>query len=193
MQKYALVVTITIALFASLVSEAAAKLVKARISGSVNASDVTSGPCAPVVDTNGADTYDTMCPAADTANCKCINASNLLLSGSFGRGTANLIATADESSTVETSATDPSACSPAFAVVTLSIAARGKVPAKTQTLNALGAVCGAPGTTTVSLLGGFSIEDSSSQPPAMGSGTFNGTVSVTGQVSITLAGLINNP
>jgi len=133
-----------------------------------------------------------MCPAADTANCKCINASNLILSGGFGKGTANLIATADESSTVVTGS-DASACAPAFAVVTLSIRARGKIPASTQTLNALGAVCGSAGTTTVNVLGGFSIEGSNSNPPASGSGIFNGTVGTAGQVSVTLSGLITNP
>jgi hypothetical protein len=174
------------------VSEAAGKVVTGTISGAVSASDVTAGACAAVVDANGTDNYDTMCPPADIANCKCINASHLILSGGFGRGTANLIATADETTTLQT-ANDVSACSPAFAVVTLSISARGKIPAKTQTLNALGAVCGTAGTTTVNVLGGFSIEGSSSNPAASGSGIFTGTVSTTGSVSVKLTGLINNP
>ncbi len=194
MHKYGLVVAIAIALCASLVSQAgAAKLTKGTISGSVSPSDLSTGPCAQVVDANGNDdAYDTMCAATDTADCKCITAPTLILSGGFGRGTATLTATADESATVETGS-DPSACAPAFAVVTLSIKAKGKIPASTQTLNALGAICGTPETTTVNVLGGFSIEASNSRTPASGSGIFNGTVSTTGEVSITLTGLITNP
>ena len=191
MNNYALVAAIAIALCTPLVSEAAGpKLTKGTISGSVSPTDLTSGACAPVVDANGTHNYDTMCP--DAANCKCINASNLILSGGFGRGTANLIATADESATVETGS-GASSCAPAFAVVTLSIKARGKIPASTQTLNALGAVCGTPETTTVNVLGGFSIDGSNSNPAASGSGIFNGTVSTAGSVSIVLTGLITNP
>jgi hypothetical protein len=193
MHRYALAATFALALCTPLVSEAAGpRVTKGTIAGAVTESDVTTGPCAAVVDANGTDSYDTMCPAADSADCKCINASHLILSGGFGRGTANLIATADESATVETGSSD-SACAPAFAVVTLSINAKGKIPASTQTLNALGAVCGTAGTTTVNVLGGFSIEGTNSNPPASGSGIFNGTVSTTGSVSVTLTGLITNP
>ena len=193
MHKYALVAAVALTLCTSIVAEAAGpKLTKGKLSGSVSKSDVSTGACAPVVDANGTHTYDTMCPAADAANCECITAPNLVLSGGFGKGTATLTATADESSTVVTGS-DASACAPAFAVVTLSIHARGKVPASTQTLNALGAVCGTAGTTTVNVLGGFSIEGSNSTPPASGSGIFNGTVSTTGAVSVTLTGLITNP
>lgn len=193
MHKYALVAAVALTLCTSIVAEAAGpKVTKGTLSGSVSQSDVTSGACAPVVDANGTHNYDTMCPAADTANCKCITAPSLLLSGGFGKGTATLTATADESSTVQTG-TGLNACAPAFAVVTLSIHARGKIPASTQTLNALGAVCGTAGTTTVNVLGGFTIEGSNSSPPASGSGIFNGTVSTAGQVSVSLSGLITNP
>jgi hypothetical protein len=86
-----------------------------------------------------------------------------------------------------------STCAFAFGVVTLSITAKGKISASTQTLNALGAICGTAGVTPVTILGGFTIVGSSSNPQASGSGTFNGAVSTTGQVSTTLSGLITNP
>jgi len=192
MHKHALVAAIAIVLCTPLVSEAGAKLAKGTLTGSVSPTDISTGACAPVVDANGTDAYDSMCAATNPSDCKCLIASNLTLSSSFGRGTAVLTATEDNSTIVDT-ASNASGCSPAFAVVTLSINAKGKIPASTQTLNAIGAVCGSPGTTTVNVLGGFSIEGSDSNPAASGSGIFNGTVSTTGQVSIALTGLITNP
>jgi len=190
MHKYALVAAIAIAVFASLVSEASAKLIKATVSGPVSASDITSGACPDAVDANGTDTYDSMCPTGE--DCKCLTASSLVVSGGFGKGTAVLTATESDNPTVVTGSS-ASACSPAFAVLTLSIKAKGKVPASTQTLNALGAICGSAGATTVNVLGGFTINASNSSPPASGSGIFNGTVSTSGQVSILITGLITNP
>ena len=192
MHKYALVVAIAIALCASLVSEAGAKVIKGTITGAVSASNITPGACGPVTDANGTDSYGTMCPAADAASCECLSVSTLKISGGFGKGTASLTATADESATVETGGVTGT-CAPAFGVLTLSITAKGKISASTQTINALGAICGTAAVTPVTILGGFTIVGSSSNPQASGSGTFNGTVSTTGQVSITLTGLITNP
>jgi hypothetical protein len=192
MRKYALVAAIAIALCASLVSEVGAKVIKGTITGAVSSSNITPGACGPVTDDNGTDSYDAMCPPADAASCECLSVSTLKVSGGFGRGTASLTATADESATVETGGVYGT-CAPAFGVVTLSIAAKGRISARTQTLNALGAICGTAGVTPVSILGGFTIVGSSSNPQASGSGTFNGTVSPTGQVSITLSGQITNP
>ena len=193
MRSYAVLAAIAIALSSLPVSAASGpKKTTATITGSVSKSNLTSGPCAPLVDANGTHSYDTMCPPADVNSCQCLSVAGLVLSGGFGKGTANLSATADEAATVVTgSAAD--ACAPAFAVVTLSIPAKGNTPASTQTLNALGAICGSAGTTTVTALGGFSIAGSNSTPAASGSGTFNGTISTVGQVSVKLTGLITNP
>src|ERR1700719_999929 len=117
MHRYAILAAIALAMFTSPVSAAGPKKTTGTITGSVSASNVKSGACAAVVDANGADPYDTMCPTADTGSCKCISVSGLTLTGGFGRGTANLSATADESATVTTGST-ADACAPAFAVVT---------------------------------------------------------------------------
>ena len=159
-----------------------------RISGNVSQSNLTPGACAAVTDANGTDTYDTIC--AHSGSCQCVNAPGLTLTGGFGRGTANLSVTVDENSAAVTG-TDVNACAPAFGVFTLSIPAKRNVPAQTQTLNAMGAVCGSPGTTNVVALGGFSVH--ASDAVTSGSGTFNGSINTIGGLSVTLTGLITNP
>jgi len=166
------------------------KTVTCTISGSLSASNIKPGACPPVTDANGSDSYDTIC--GDPESCKCISAAGLSLSGGFGKGTATLSITVDENAAV-TTGSDPEACAPAFGVITLSVPAKGKIAGFTQTLNALGGVCGTAETTTLVALGGFSIEASSAKPESSGSGTFNGTVSTTGALSIKLTGLITNP
>lgn len=179
---------LAIALCAFRAQVASAKTTTASLTGTASSSNITSGVCSAVTDANGhTDSYDTICE--NPGSCECIDVS-LNLSGGFGSGTAKLIATADVNPDVETG-TEATACYPAFAAVTLSAKAKGKVPASTQTLNALGVICGTPITTPVTAQGGFTVEASSSG--ASGSGTFSGTLSQTGAVSIKLTGLITNP
>jgi len=167
------------------------KSVTCTISGNVAASNLTLGACPAVTDAkNGIDSYDTIC--GDPGSCKCLSVTGLSLSGGFGKGTAKLFVTVDENAAV-TTGSDVEACAPAFGVIALSVPAKGKTAGFTQTLNALGSVCGTPQTTTLVALGGFSIEASSANPESTGSGTFNGTVSMVGALSIKLSGLITNP
>ncbi len=167
------------------------KTVTCTISGGLTPADLNSGACSAVMDANnGIDSYDTICGHPES--CKCISAKGLSLSGGFGKGTASLSFTLDENAAV-TTGSDPEACAPAFGVITLSVPAKGKIAGFTQTLNALGGVCGTAETTTLVALGGFSIDASSAKPGSSGSGTFNGTVSTTGALSIKLTGLITNP
>jgi hypothetical protein len=161
-----------------------------RISGNITQSNLTVGTCAAVTDANGTDSYDTIC--AHSGSCKCLSVAGLALSGGFGRGTANLSVTVDENSAAVTGS-DLNACAPAFGVFTLSIPATRKSAAQTQTLNAMGSVCGTAGMTNVVALGGFSVEASNASLMASGSGTFNGTINTVGGLSITVTGLITNP
>jgi hypothetical protein len=179
---------IALAFSASPIEAAGPKKVTTIITGSITKSNLTSGACGGVSDANGTDSYDTIC--GNSGSCQCLSAASLTLAGNFGKGTANLSVTVDENSNAVTGQ-DVNACAPAFGVFTLSIPARGKLSASTQTLNAMGAVCGSAGTTTVVALGGFSIEGSTTK--STGSGTFNGTVSTVGAVSIKLVGLITTP
>lgn len=185
-----LVAILTLVLNASLTIAAGIKAVTCTISGSLSASNLKSGACPPVIDANGTDSYDTIC--GDPESCKCLSAAGLSLSGGFGKGTASLSVTVDENAAV-TTGSDPEACAPAFGVITLSVPTKGKIAGFTQTLNAMGSVCGTAETTTLVALGGFSIEASSAKPESSGSGTFNGTVSTVGALSIKLTGLITNP
>ncbi len=188
-RRVGVLLTIVLALGASSAT-AATKKVTANIKGTLAQSNSNDGACPPVVDANGSDSFGSTC--AHPESCKCISATGLPLSGGFGKGTANISVTVDPNVEVSTGA-DSLSCSPAVAVFTLMIPAKKTTPTRTQTLNALGAVCGTAGTTNVSALGGFSVEASSANPPASGSGTFNGTVSTVGALTIKLTGLITNP
>jgi hypothetical protein len=181
----------TLALGASFTTAAGIKTVTGTISGSVTASNFSSDACPAVTDVkDGIDSYDTIC--SDPGSCKCLSVTKLSLSGGFGKGTASLFVTVDENSAV-TTGSNLEACAPAFSVITLAVPAKGKTSEFAQTLNAVGSVCGTAQTTTLVALGGFSIEASSANPESSGSGTFNGTVSTTGALSIKLSGLIANP
>jgi hypothetical protein len=181
---------LAVALSASSIMAATPKKVTGVVSGGISKSNLTPGACPAVVDVNGTHSYDTTC--GHPGSCQCISASGLTLAGGFGKGTVNLSVTVDEDSTAITGlSTDLNACAPAFGVFTLTIPAKGKIAGRTQTLNAMGAVCGTAGTTTVVALGGFSVESSTAS--TSGSGTFNGTVSTVGSVSVKLIGLIANP
>ena len=160
------------------------------IKGSVANSNPTAGACAPVTDANGTNSYDAIC--AHSGSCQCLSVTRLALTGGFGKGTANLAVTVDESSAVLTGPAED-ACGPAFGVFTFSIPAKGKIAGRTQTLSVMGAVCGNAGTTTVATLGGFSIEGSTANPKTSGSGTFIGSVSKSGSLLITVSGSIANP
>jgi hypothetical protein len=181
----------TLAFGASLTMAAGIKTVTGTISGSVTASDLTSDACPAVTDAkDGIDTYDAIC--SDPGSCICLSVTRLSLSGGFGKGTASLFVTVDENAALTTSS-NVGACAPAFGVITLTIPAKGKTAEFAQTINAVGSVCGTAQTTTLVALGGFSIEASSANPESSGSGTFNGTVSTAGALSIKLSGLIANP
>ena len=188
MQRRLVLVAILLTFSTAQAFAAGPKRTIATLTGSVSRSSIASGACNPVVDANGTDDFDSICE--HSGSCSCLTAPGLTLVGGFGRGTAILTATEDNDPSVLTGS-DENACSPAFIVVTLSTLARGKIPATTQTLNALGAICGTAGTTTVVALGGFSIAHSSSS--ASGSGTFSGTISPVGQVAAKLTGVITNP
>jgi len=187
--RYAVPMAIlALAFGASSLMAAGAKKVTGTINGSISASNLQTGACAPLTDANGTDSYDTIC--GHSGSCRCLSASGLSLTGGFGRGTVNASVTVDTDSSVKTGL-DVNACSPAFGVFSLTIPAKGKIAARTQTINATGAICGSPGISTVVALGGFSIEGSTAS--SSGSGTFNGTVSTTGSLSVKLVGLISNP
>jgi len=181
------------ALGASSAMAAGAKKTTGTIKGSLVPANVTTGAaCGAATDANGApDPYSTICGSPQNF-CSCLNAGPFPISGGFGSGKASLLVTIDYDPALETGL-EPEACAPAFGVITFVIAPRGKTAGRTQTLHALGAICGSPGNTVVSALGGFTIAASSANPPTTGSGTFNGTVSTLGGTSITVTGLIANP
>ena len=179
---------LALAFGASSLMAAGPRKVTGTISGSINSSNLQSDACPAVTDANGTDSYDSIC--ANSGSCKCLSASGLPLNGGFGKGTVNLSVTVDTDLSVKTGF-DANSCSPAFGVFTLAIPARGKIAARTQTINAMGSICGTPGITTVVALGGFSIEGST--VGSTGSGTFNGTVNTVGSLSVKLVGLISSP
>jgi hypothetical protein len=185
---------LAIALGASSAMAAGAKKTTGTIKGSLVPANVSPGACASATDAHGnSDSYSEIC--GNSVKCSCLNAGPFLLTGGFGSGSAKLLVSIDYDPAVETDSDqkDLASCAPAFGVITFVIAARGKTAGRTQTLHALGAICGSPGKTVVSALGGFTIAASSANPPTTGSGTFNGTVDTVGGTTITVTGLIANP
>ena len=175
-------------LSASSTMAAGTRKVTATIKGTLSGSNAVAGACSAVTDANGTDSYDTICN--NLGSCTCINATNLPLSGGFGAGKAAIFLTVDTDSSVTTGA-GMEACAPAFGVLSLSVPARGKIAAKTQTLDVLGAVCGTAGRTAVTALGGFSIAASTAD--SSGSGTFNGALSQLGALTLKISGSITGP
>jgi hypothetical protein len=183
---------LAIALGASSAMAAGAKKTTGTIKGSLVPANVTAGACGSATDAHSAlDPYSSICGSPQQF-CSCLNAGPFPISGGFGSGKASLLVTIDYDPALETGL-EQASCAPAFGVITFVIAPRGKTAGRTQTLHALGAICGSPGNTVVSALGGFTIAASSANPPTTGSGTFNGIVSTLGGTSITVTGLIANP